>query len=69
MIFHAGTSMKEGLLRTSGGRVIAATAYADELEIAVNKAYNGIRSIDFDGIHFRTDIAARAVERLKSKRS
>lgn len=61
--------MKEGTLRTSGGRVIAATAFADELEIAMKKAYDGIRRIEFDGMHYRNDIAARAVERLKSKKS
>ena len=61
--------MKEGVLQTSGGRVIAATAFADELEIAMNKAYSGIRSIKFDDMHYRNDIAARAIERLKSRRS
>lgn len=48
--------------------MIAVTAYADELEDAMNKAYDGIRSINFDGMHYRNDIAARALERLKAKR-
>ena len=68
MIFHAGTSIQDGVLRTSGGRVIAATSYADELEDAMKKAYDGIRSIKFDGMRYRNDIAARAVEKLKSRK-
>ena len=68
LIFHAGTAMRDGVLRTSGGRVIAATSCADKLEDAMKKAYDGIRSIKFEGIHFRNDIAAHAVEKLKTKK-
>jgi phosphoribosylamine--glycine ligase/phosphoribosylformylglycinamidine cyclo-ligase len=40
-VFHAGTVVKEGQLQTSGGRVIAAQAVADTLELAVKKVYKG----------------------------
>lgn len=40
-IFHAGTTIKDGQLQTSGGRVIAAQAVAESLEQAVKKAYTG----------------------------
>ncbi|KAI9762329.1 MAG: hypothetical protein M4579_000478 [Chaenotheca gracillima] len=60
LIFHAGTEMKDGSLRTSGGRVIAATATADTLEDAVKKAYDGVGCIHFEGMQFRKDIAHRA---------
>jgi phosphoribosylamine--glycine ligase / phosphoribosylformylglycinamidine cyclo-ligase len=59
-IFHAGTSMLEGKLLTTGGRVIAATSTAETLEAAVFQAYEGLKTIYFDGMHFRKDIAHRA---------
>ncbi|KAI9677646.1 MAG: hypothetical protein M1817_006601 [Caeruleum heppii] len=60
IIFHAGTAIADGKLRTAGGRVIAATATADSLEEAVKKAYDGVRCIHFDKMQFRKDIAHRA---------
>ncbi|KAK3313826.1 phosphoribosylglycinamide synthetase [Apodospora peruviana] len=60
-IFHAGTKLSsEGSLVTSGGRVIAATATGDSLRVAVDKAYEGVKLIKFDGMYFRKDIAHRA---------
>jgi phosphoribosylamine--glycine ligase/phosphoribosylformylglycinamidine cyclo-ligase len=59
-IFHAGTSISEGKLITTGGRVIAATATAETLAAAVAQAYEGMKTIHFDGMHFRKDIAHRA---------
>ncbi|KAI1005209.1 Bifunctional purine biosynthetic protein [Podosphaera aphanis] len=59
-IFHAGTTIKEQQLQSSGGRVIAAQATAESLEQAVKKAYNGIGCIKFDGMFYRKDIAHRA---------
>ena len=59
-IFHAGTSIAGGTLITSGGRVIAATSTAETLEAAVAQAYEGMKMIHFEGMHFRKDIAHRA---------
>ena len=59
-IFHAGTVVRDGQLQTSGGRVIAAQATAENLEQAVKKAYSVIEFIDFDKMFYRTDIAHRA---------
>ncbi|KAK3900915.1 phosphoribosylglycinamide synthetase [Staphylotrichum tortipilum] len=60
-IFHAGTKLSaDGALLTSGGRVIAATAVGDSLRAAVDKAYEGVKLINFDGMYFRKDIAHRA---------
>ncbi len=61
LVFHAGTSLADGQLKTSGGRVIAATATADSLENAVKRAYEGIATIHFDKMHYRKDIAHRYV--------
>lgn len=59
-IFHAGTSIVAGKLLTTGGRVIAATSTAATLKAAVAQAYEGMKTIHFDGMHFRKDIAHRA---------
>ncbi|KAK5717706.1 Bifunctional purine biosynthetic protein ADE1 [Elasticomyces elasticus] len=62
-IFHAGTSLGEdGELKTSGGRVIAATATGKDLREAVDKAYKGVGLIEFEGMQYRKDIAGRALQ-------
>ncbi|KAK0612732.1 Bifunctional purine biosynthetic protein ADE1 [Lasiodiplodia hormozganensis] len=61
--FHAGTALKDGVLRTSGGRVIASTAWAPTLEEAVQKAYKGVEAIHFEGMQYRKDIAGRALKK------
>jgi phosphoribosylamine--glycine ligase / phosphoribosylformylglycinamidine cyclo-ligase len=59
-IFHAGTKLSDGKLVTAGGRVIAATATGESLRAAVDKAYEGVKLINFDKMYFRKDIAHRA---------
>jgi len=60
-IFHAGTSERDGAYYTSAGRVLGVTARAPRLEEAVAHAYQAIQSIGFEGMHYRKDIAARAL--------
>ena len=60
LIFHAGTTLVGTDLKTSGGRVMAATATASTLEEAVRKSYVGISTVHFEGMHYRKDIAYRA---------
>ncbi|KAF9332190.1 hypothetical protein BGZ91_011800 [Linnemannia elongata] len=60
IVFHAGTSVKESKLVTSGGRVLAATGVAKDLRTAVDKAYEGVGTIAFDQMFYRKDIAHRA---------
>ena len=62
-IFHAGTIKDGKQLISIGGRVIASTATATTLEEAVAKAYKGMDTIKFQGMHYRKDIAHRAFER------
>ncbi len=62
-VFHAGTRLEDGVLRTSGGRVLAVTALGDSLRMAQQRAYVGVRQIRFDGMQFRQDIGWRALKR------
>ncbi len=59
VVFHAGTKEANGDVVTSGGRVLAVTAYADSLEQAVRAAYAGVDTVTFEGKTFRRDIAHR----------
>ena len=61
-VFHAGTSARDGGFYTSGGRVLGITARAPELKAAVERAYQAVEKIHFDGGHYRKDIAARALK-------
>ena len=56
MVFHAGTSMKEGKLVTSGGRVLAVTSFANSIEAAAVASYKAIDEIYFEGAYYRRDI-------------
>lgn len=56
VVFHAGTALKDGQLVTSGGRVIAASAYGSTLSEALGRAMEGARTIQFEKKYFRTDI-------------
>jgi phosphoribosylamine--glycine ligase len=61
-VFHAGTSKREGALYTAGGRVLGVSARGAELESAVGRAYAAAEKIRFEGMHYRKDIAARALK-------
>ncbi len=62
-VFHAGTSRRDGDYYTTGGRVLGVTARAPELADAVERAYEAVRCIRFEGVHYRQDIAARALKK------
>ncbi len=62
-VFHAGTRLDDGVLRTSGGRVLAVAALGDSVRIAQARAYSGVRQIQFEGMQFRQDIGWRAIKR------
>lgn len=61
-VFHAGTALVEGQVRTSGGRVLCATVLADSVRQAQQRAYQVISDIHFDGMQYRTDIGFRAIK-------
>lgn len=64
--FHAGTVLQDGVLRTSGGRVLCVTAMSDSIRRAQEAAYQAIAQTHFDGKQFRTDIGWRALPAAES---
>ena len=64
VVFHAGTRRDAERLVTAGGRVLAVTAWGPSLREAREQVYQTLPSIRFDGRHYRTDIAHRALARL-----
>ena len=61
-VFHAGTALKDGELRTSGGRVLCVTVLADNVRMAQQRAYDVVMGIRFDGMQYRHDIGHRAIK-------
>jgi phosphoribosylamine--glycine ligase len=60
-VFHAGTKAERGHIFTDGGRVLGVTALGTTLAEAKKRAYEAVAKIRFSGIHFRTDIADKAL--------
>ncbi len=64
VVFHAGTSINEnGNLATSGGRVLGITALGKEIKTAKHNVYKAIKKVHFEGMHYRKDIADKAIKR------
>lgn len=59
IVFHAGTVEKDGKILTNGGRVLGVTAAAATLDEAIKNAYNDVKKISFDKMHYRTDIGVK----------
>jgi phosphoribosylamine--glycine ligase len=62
VIFHAGTTLQDGVVHTSGGRVLCVTALADNARAAQQRAYRMAAAITFDGAQMRHDIGHRAIK-------
>lgn len=54
--FHAGATLKDGKVITSGGRVMAITSYGDSYKEAIKKSYQNIEKLHFDKMYYRKDI-------------
>jgi phosphoribosylamine--glycine ligase len=61
VVFHAGTALANGEVRTSGGRVLCVTVLADSVKQAQQRAYEVAARIHFDGVQYRHDIGFRAL--------
>ena len=62
MVFHAGTRKESGKYYTSGGRVLGVTVMGDNYRDAIRKAYDAVSCIEFEGMHYRKDIGAKALK-------
>ena len=56
LVFHAGTTLKDGKVVTNGGRVIAVTAFGEDYKQALKKSYQNVEKLQFDKMYFRKDI-------------
>jgi len=63
--FHAGTKSYPEEIRTSGGRVLGLTAWANDIRNAVMDVYSNVGKISFEGMQYRNDIAIRALEETR----
>ncbi len=62
-VFHAGTRLVDGKIITSGGRVLNVTALGSDIKDAIDRCYNAVNLIEFEGMYFRRDIGHRALNR------
>lgn len=63
IVFHAGTKKNDnGNVLTSGGRVLVLTSISDDIKSAIDKVYSVIPKVTFDKMHYRKDIAQRALK-------
>ncbi|PLK50628.1 phosphoribosylamine--glycine ligase [Uliginosibacterium sp. TH139] len=62
-VFHAGTTLRDGKVVSSGGRVLCVTALGDSVKEAQTRAYELTSQIQFDGMQYRRDIGHRAIKR------
>ncbi len=60
-MFHAGTKLDGNPVVTDGGRVLGVTALGDTLADAKRRAYEAVAKIHFTGMHYRKDIADKAL--------
>jgi len=61
-VFHAGTTLQDGQLLTSGGRVLCVTALGDSVRLAQQRALAAVAQLQFDGAQWRNDIGHRAIK-------
>ncbi|MDW8434222.1 MAG: phosphoribosylamine--glycine ligase [Aquificaceae bacterium] len=60
-VFHAGTVLRKGKVYTKGGRVLNVCAWGRDIREAKEKAYEAVKFISFEGMHYRKDIGSRAL--------
>ncbi|HSB61025.1 MAG TPA: phosphoribosylamine--glycine ligase, partial [Vicinamibacteria bacterium] len=68
VVYHAATARKDGQVVTVGGRVLGVTALGANLRAAVDRAYEAVGKLSFDGMFYRKDIGERALARLHAPR-
>ena len=56
IVFHAGTTVKDGKVVTNGGRVMAVTSYGSDFHQALKKSYQNVDALHFNRMYYRKDI-------------
>jgi phosphoribosylamine--glycine ligase len=69
VVFHAATTLRDGEVVTVGGRVLGVTGLGPNHEGAIQRAYDAVRAVSFEGMQYRTDIGRRAVARLHAAKA
>jgi len=68
VVYHSATALRDGKVVTVGGRVLGVTALGANLDAAVQRAYEAVAKISFDGMQYRKDIGQKALARLHAHR-
>jgi phosphoribosylamine--glycine ligase len=68
IVYHSATALRDGKVVTVGGRVLGVTALGANLDAAVQRAYEAVAKISFDGMQYRKDIGQKALARLHAHR-
>ena len=66
-VFHAGTAFENRQIVTNGGRVLGVTGLGETIAGAVDRAYEAVRKISWDGVHYRKDIGQKAIRRVQNE--
>lgn len=66
-VYVAGAKLDGGVLKTAGGRVLGVTDTADDLQTALNKAYENLNKVKFENAFWRNDIGAKALMAIKGE--
>mgnify|MGYP003630775348 FL=1 len=56
LVFHAGTTIKNGKVVTNGGRVLAITSFGSDFKSALSKSYHNVEKLSFEGMNYRKDL-------------
>lgn len=65
IVFHAGTVERDGQVVNNGGRVLGVTGLGTTVESAIEKAYEGVKVIYWENVHYRNDIGQKALKYFK----
>jgi len=60
-VFHAGTALKDGQIITNGGRVLGVTGLGEDIPRAIERTYQAVKRISWEGVQYRTDIGQKAL--------
>lgn len=66
MVFHAGTKLQDSNILTDGGRVLGVTAMDKDIKATIDKTYEAVKKIHFNGMQYRKDIGLRAINRQEA---